>query len=250
MTMTRTVPGRSALYIAAKAPRPGFAKTRLARGVGHRAALGLYRAFLRDLGARFADLPADYALGWYITPPDAWPDLAPLVTPPGARMYPSILAQGEGDWATRQDALFAGAATRGEERTILIASDSPHLSVEIVVAAFRQLDHHDLVLGPVADGGYYLIGMKGWCDVLNGVPMSTGSVLRDLIARARSQGRSVGLVAPTFDIDEASDLDRLRRLAAIRTDLAATYAALRDFGLLGDPYPVPAPAFAEAALAD
>jgi rSAM/selenodomain-associated transferase 1 len=250
MTMTSTVPGRSALYIAAKAPRPGFAKTRLARGVGQRAALGLYRAFLRDLGARFVALPADYALGWYITPPDAWPDLAPLVTSPGARTSMCILAQGDGDWATRQDSLFAGAAARGEERTILIASDSPHLTVEVVVAAFHQLDRHDLVLGPVADGGYYLIGMKGWCDILHGVPMSTGSVLRDLIARARAQGHSVGLVAPTFDIDEASDLDRLRRLAATRADLAATYAALREYGLLGDPYPVPTPAFAEATPAD
>lgn len=242
--------GGSALYIAAKAPRPGFAKTRLARGIGQRAALGLYRAFLRDLALRFAALPAEHALGWYITPPDAWPDLGPLVTPPGARSDARILAQGEGDWAARQDALFAGAAARGEARTVLIASDSPHLAVEIVMAAFRQLDRHDLVLGPVSDGGYYLIGMRGWCDILRGVPMSTGSVLRDLIARARAQGRSVGLVAPTFDIDEARDLDHLCRLAATRADLSATRAALHEFGLLGVPRPTSPPVYADATPAD
>jgi rSAM/selenodomain-associated transferase 1 len=247
--MTTAIPGRGALYIAAKAPRPGFAKTRLARGIGQRAALGLYRAFLRDLGERFAALPAEYDLTWYVTPPDAWPDLAPLVAP-GARRRPRVLAQGEGDWAIRQDALFAGAAARGEGRTVLIASDSPHLGVEVVVAAFRQLERHDLVLGPVADGGYYLIGMRGWCDVLRGVRMSTRSVLRDLTASARAQGHSVGLVAPTFDIDEAADLDRLRRLAAIRPDLAATRDALREFGLLDGPAPVAAPIYAEATPAD
>ena len=182
--------GRNALYIAAKAPRPGLAKTRLARGIGQRTAIDLYRAFLRDLGARFAAPAARgaFSLGWYITPPDAWDDLAPLVSSrrlrDDTRDRARILAQGPGDWTTRQEALFAGAWERGEERTVLIASDSPHLAVEVVAAAFRQLDRHDLVFGPVTDGGYYLIGMRGWCDVLQGIPMSTGTVLQDIVARA------------------------------------------------------------------
>jgi len=231
-----TLAGRNALYIAAKAPRPGLAKTRLARGIGQRTAIDLYRAFLRDLGARFAAPAARraFSLGWYITPPDAWDDLAPLVSPHTARDGARILAQGPGDWTTRQEALFAGAWERGEERTVLIASDSPHLAVEVVAEAFRQLDRHDLVFGPVTDGGYYLIGMRGWCDVLRGIPMSTGTVLQDIVARARAQGRSVGYVAPTFDVDEASDLEQLVRVAAnpLRGDLAATRAALRELGMI------------------
>ena len=249
--MATAIP-RDALYIAAKAPRPGFAKTRLARGIGQRAALGLYRAFLRDLAARFAAPPpgCGFALGWYITPPGAWGDLAPLVMPPGARDRPRILAQGPGDWAARQDDLFAGARARGEERTILIASDSPHLKVEVVAAAFALLDHHDLVLGPAADGGYYLIGMRGWHDVLRSITMSTGSVLRDIVGRARAQGLSVGLVAPTFDVDEADDLARLRHLVATRPDLPATRAALHECGLLDSPPPLPAADLARVATAD
>jgi hypothetical protein len=227
----------SALYIAAKAPRPGFAKTRLGRRIGHSAAIGLYRAFLRDLSARLASVPArcGCTLGWYITPPDAWGELAPLLAQGGAGKPPRILVQGEGDWTARQDALFAGAAARGEARTVLVASDSPQLTPELVADAFRQLDRHDLVFGPVHDGGYYLIGMRGWRDVLRGIPMSTGTVLRDLVARARSRGLSVGRIAPLFDIDEADDLEHLRRLVATRPDLPATRAALLEFGLLGSP---------------
>lgn len=225
-------PNRNMLYIAAKAPRPGFAKTRLARGIGQEAALGLYRAFLRDLVSRFAAAPSqDFGIGWYITPPDAWDDLAALVSPTGPR--PPILAQGGGDWGVRQDRLFAGMAARGETRTVLIASDSPQLPVAVVADAFRQLADHDLVLGPVVDGGYYLIGMRGWCDVLRNVAMSTGSVLRDIVAGARAQGLSVGRVAATFDIDEASDLDRLRAVVARRADLPATGAELRRLSHLG-----------------
>jgi rSAM/selenodomain-associated transferase 1 len=245
----RTVSTRDALYIAAKAPRPGFAKTRLGRRIGHPAAIGLYRAFLRDLGARLASVPArcGCTLGWYITPPDAWGELAPLLTRGGAGQPARILAQGEGDWTTRQDALFAGAAARGEARTILVASDSPQLTPDLIAAAFRQLNRHDLVFGPVHDGGYYLIGMRGWHDVLRGVPMSTGTVLQDLVARARSRGLSVGRVASLFDIDEAADLEHLRRLVATRPDLPATRAALLEFGLLDTP--VARPYFAPTSSA-
>ena len=158
----RTATTHHALYIAAKAPRPGFAKTRLGRHIGHPAAIGLYRAFLRDLSARLANVPArcGCTLGWYITPPDAWGELAPLLAQGVAGQPARILAQGEGDWTARQDALFAGAAARGEARTILVASDSPQLTPALIAAAFRQLDRHDLVFGPVHDGGYYLIGMR------------------------------------------------------------------------------------------
>jgi rSAM/selenodomain-associated transferase 1 len=217
---------RATLYIAAKAPRPGLVKTRLGRTIGHDAAALLYRAFLRDLGARFAAAP--FALGWYITPPDAWPELAPLAGQADAR----VLIQAGADWTERQSALFAGAAARGEVRVVLIASDSPQLTAERIADAFAQLEHHELVFGPVHDGGYYLIGMRGWHDVLRGIPMSTGMVLHEIVARARRAGCSVGWVAPTFDVDEVHDLPQLREAARRQSDLLATRTALQALGLL------------------
>lgn len=214
------------LYIAAKAPRVGLAKTRLGNRIGHETATALYKAFLRDLGARFAHAP--FPVGWYITPPDAWPELEPIVAH-GAE--PRVVPQGNGDWTERQCMLFKGAAARGEERVVLVASDSPHLMVEVVADALEQLNQHDVVFGPVHDGGYYLIGMRGWHDIFEGVAMSTATVLDDLIKRAEQMGLSVALVAATFDIDEVGDLPQLRRLAHERPDLPATRAALAALGL-------------------
>lgn len=215
------------LYVAAKAPREGVAKTRLGTRVGHEAAVGLYRGFLRDLAARFSGAP--FPVGWYVTPPDAWSDLAPLVDGHGE---PRVLFQGDGDWTERQRDLFRGAEGRGEERTVLIASDSPQLGVRVVQEAFRELERHELVFGPTHDGGYYLIGMRGWHDVLHDIPMSTNTVLDDIATRAKTSGLSVGWVETTFDVDEVEDLDRLRGLVARRADLAATRAALERYGLL------------------
>ncbi len=221
---------KDALYIAAKAPRERITKTRLGRAIGHDNAVVLYRAFLRDLALRFADAP--FALGWYVTPSDAWTDIAPLVGHRGRAARVSI--QGEGDWTERQRQLFRECAARGEERAVLVASDSPHLTVEVVEEAFRHLDAHDLVFGPTYDGGYYLIGMRGFHDILNGIPMSTGTVLDDITHRAGEAGLSVGWVETTFDIDEVYDLEQLGQLAAMRADLAATHAALEALGLYGD----------------
>jgi rSAM/selenodomain-associated transferase 1 len=214
-----------ALWVIARAPRVGFAKTRLGRTIGHEQAIILYRAFLQDLAARFSDSP--FAPGWYVTPPDAWPEISPLTGEPG-----SILLQGDGDLTERQRELFRGAAARGEDRTVLIASDSPQLGVEVVEEAFRRLDRQDLVFGPTYDGGYYLIAMRGYHDVLRETPMSVGTELDGLIVRARLLGLSVGLLEPTFDVDVVEDLQHLRPLVLERPDLGATRDALESVGLL------------------
>jgi len=214
-----------ALYVIAKAPRVGLAKTRLGRTIGHERAVTLYRAFLQDLAARFSGAP--FALGWYVTPPDAWAEISPLVGESG-----QVLFQGEGDLTERQRELFREAAGRGEERTVLIASDSPHLTVGIVEEAFRCLDRQDIVFGPTYDGGYYLIGMRGHHDVLQEAPMSVGTELDGIVARARLSGLSVALLETTFDVDVVEDIRHLRPLVLERPDLAATRDALESLGLL------------------
>lgn len=224
--MTSRPCGRRALYIAAKAPRPGFAKTRLGNAVGHDVAISLYRAFLCDIGARFEHAPFD--VGWYVTPPDAWVELQPIVVANGRA--PRVLAQGPGDWTERQRDLFRSAAMRGEGRVVLIGSDSPHVTVGLIEEAFDRLERNDVVLGPVYDGGYYLIGMRGWHDVLHGVRMSTTSVYEDVIASCRLLDVSLGTVARTFDVDDADDLQHLLDVVERRDDMPATRAALRSLG--------------------
>jgi glycosyltransferase A (GT-A) superfamily protein (DUF2064 family) len=136
------------------------------------------------------------------------------------------------DKTERQRQLFKGASERGEERFAILASDSPHVTVEIIANAFRALDHHDLVIGPVYDGGYYLFGMRGWHDVLADIPMSTGSVVQDIMVHAHDFGLSIAQVETTFDIDEFDDLRHLQQLARVRDDLQATRAALEALGLI------------------
>jgi glycosyltransferase A (GT-A) superfamily protein (DUF2064 family) len=197
-------------------------KTRLGRTIGDGAAAELYEAFLRDLAARFADAP--FAVGWYVTP-GSWAELARVLPRSGASL---VLEQEGDDWTERQRHLFRTACGRGP--VVLVASDSPQLEPAVVLAAFGLLARHDVVLGPVRDGGYYLIGMRAWRDVLAGVAMSTGDVCERIAERCRALGATLGLVEDDFDVDEAADLVPLRAVVDRRSDLPFTAAALAGIG--------------------
>ena len=45
--------------------------------------------------------------------------------------------------------------------------------------------------------------MRGWHDLLLNIPISTGTVLEDILARARNMQL---MVAPMFSVDQACDL--------------------------------------------
>ncbi|MDQ6709456.1 MAG: TIGR04282 family arsenosugar biosynthesis glycosyltransferase [Candidatus Dormibacteraeota bacterium] len=198
-------------YVAARCPRPGQVKTRLGAVIGHEAAAALYAAFLLDLEAKLGR--ASFPVCWYVTP-GAWAD----------RPHRE---QGDGDWNARQARLFEEAAGRGEERVVLIASDSPQIDLAVIHEAFSALEHNDLVLGPVEDGGYYLIGMRGWHDVFHGVAMTSSTALHDVVSRAEGLRLSVAFVDPLFDVDVAGDLEHLTAIARVRDDLLHTRQALR-----------------------
>lgn len=206
------------LYIAAKPPVPGLVKTRLARVIGAESATALYAAFLVDLAAtvRGLEIPA----GWFIPPQPAW-------VPPG--LGPCQLAtrwQRGSNWGERQANLFADCMRDSPGAVLLVASDSPQLAGADVDAALRALEEHDVVVGPVLDGGYYLVGMREAHDLLGRIEMTTERVAAELLASARALGLSAVALPAIFDVDLVADLDLLAAAVVTNTNLRATAAVL------------------------
>lgn len=238
--MMSTLPSRRSdnlLMIAARDPVPGTTKTRLGAAIGMERAATLYRAFLHDLAARLTPAATGtvaYDLAWTFSPPecDFRTVLGDVVGSAPDHVW--YVAQGGDDWGTRQSNLLRWGAEQGYARSVLIASDSPQLELEVVHAAFTALTDHEVAIGRVHDGGYYLIGMSGpHHDLLARVPMSTASAADDVIARAHARNLAVAELPPTFDVDEAADLDRL--IAALAPDGAvapASWAALAALDLV------------------
>jgi uncharacterized protein len=214
---------KTALVIMARYPEPGKTKTRLGRTIGNDRAVSLYQAFLTDLAQRFAC--QTYDMHWAYTPPEAnFPAYIAALAPPYAQHMACFPQQGAGLGA-RLHHVFIEMHKRGFERTIVIGSDSPHISLATVANACKALDNADVVLGPAEDGGYYLIAMRQPHNVFTGIPMSTSVVRQMTIELAHRQGLFVRLLQPLLDIDELSDLLCLAELLQEDHILAPATAA-------------------------
>lgn len=208
----------TALVVMARYPQIGTTKTRLARTIGDKEAVRLYRTFLIDLAHKFAGQACD--LHWAYTPAevDYLSFIATLAPSLIQRMH-SFPQQGI-DLGARLHHVFRWTHDRGYQGTIVIGSNSPQISLKIVAQAQKALDKADVVLGPADDGGYYLIAMRRPYDVFRDIPMSTSIVAQKTIELAESQGLKVHTLENLLDIDKLPDLLRLAQLLEADSSLA------------------------------
>ena len=208
----------TALVVMARYPQIGTTKTRLARTIGDDETVRLYRAFLTDLAHKFAGHMCD--LHWAYTPANIdymsfMATLAPTLTE-----HMHAFPQQGIDFGARLHHAFQYTHDQGYQRTIVIGSDSPQISMKIIMQAQQELDKADVVLGPADDGGYYSIAMRRPYDVFSGIPMSTSVVAQKTIELAQNQGLKVHTLEHLFDIDELPDLLRLAQLLETDSSLA------------------------------
>ncbi len=135
-----------------------------------------------------------------------------------------LIAQRGEDLGTRLAHAFEDVFRLGAESVVVIGSDLPDLPAGVIEASLARLRLRGdrIVLGPAADGGYYLIGMNRPCPaVFNGIAWSTERVLAQTVDAARAEGLDVALLDEWADIDDERDLERLKghssELTAART---------------------------------
>ena len=196
----------NALLVIAKRPAPGQTKTRLTPPLTAEQAAALYECFLADTLDLVRRVPGTDRAIVYL-PADAQAYFAAL-----APDFELLLQQGAG-LGERLDNALVSCLRRGYERVVIMNSDGPTLPVTYLARAFEALsDGADVALGPSADGGYYLIGVRQPTSrLLREVRMSTPTVLADTLALAAEEGLRVELLPAWYDVDEAADLDRLAR---------------------------------------
>lgn len=119
----------------------------------------------------------------------------------------SYQPQSEGDLGERMFSAMATSLGQGRRRVVLVGSDCPGITGEILGSAFSLLREHDLVLGPARDGGYYLIGLTAAHPALfQDLPWGTAAVLVQTQIRAARLGLKTALLEPLTDIDRPEDL--------------------------------------------
>ncbi len=194
------------LGIFAKWPIPGKVKTRLAATTSAEWAAQVAAAFLGDTLDRLAAVPARRVV--VFAPDDNGAAFAPLV---GERF--TLRQQGPGDLGERLARFFA---THNGLATVVVGSDSPTLPAALVEQAFELLEDADVVLGPAADGGYYLLGCRRFdASLFSGIDWGSCRVLGQTIERL-GEAR-LALLPPWYDVDSLDDWHMLAgHLAALR----------------------------------
>jgi rSAM/selenodomain-associated transferase 1 len=185
------------LILFIKNPRPGHVKTRLARTMGDAEALRIYRFLLEKTRETALGVNARRMLFYseQVQHDDEWP-------PTQFDKH----VQAEGNLGDRMRAAFKTAFDEGANRAVIIGSDCPDIDPHTIYAAFEALNTHEVVVGPSADGGYYLLGMRRlWPTLFEGIQWSTAAVLTQTLDKAERLGLSVYSLQTLLDIDEEMD---------------------------------------------
>jgi hypothetical protein len=193
-----------AVAILAKAPLPGLAKTRLAGALGADGAADLQARFI----ARATETACTAGIGavtLWAAPDQEHPAFQTLA----ARFGVGLARQPEGDLGTRMLAALEAAGGPA----LVIGTDCPALRPEHLRAAADTLEGGvDVVVVPVDDGGYALIGMRRpQPRLFADMPWSTAGVMAE--TRRRLAGLSLSWREPArlWDVDRPEDLERLKR---------------------------------------
>jgi rSAM/selenodomain-associated transferase 1 len=193
------------LFVFSKEPRPGSVKTRMCPPLSAEQAARCHTAFLGDLLARVVESRTHARVVLAATPDGKAPVLAAMAKEHGIELG----VQGPGNLGARMTAAFV-RAERTKADALVIGSDSPDLPMEFLTEAFAAIAPGTIVLGPSADGGFYLIGRgPGPVFSLDDIAWGGPTVLEETIARARRAGLSVRLLPQWYDVDDASGLSRL-----------------------------------------
>ena len=229
---------RLALAVMAKRPQAGKVKTRLCPPLTPEEAAQLAHCFLLDKLEQIRRFPS-VARFVAFSPPAA----EDFFHAQAGEAF-SLLPQRGVDLGERLSDLSARLLGAGFTAVMIIGTDSPTLPDAALQEAHAVLtrDRADVVLGPVDDGGYYLIGLRRPSEVLfQGIAWSTDTVLLQTVARAGRAALRTHLLPKWFDVDGEPDLRRLvRDLADDRIPAPRTRAYLLGLGSSkgGDRIPV------------
>ncbi len=189
------------LIVFARAPSLGTGKRRLARDIGHVAAVRFERLMLARL-LRHVGRDRRWRLRIAVTPDRArhrrrlWLGRIPIV------------GQGRGDLGERMRRALADSPPGP---AVLIGTDIPALRADHIAEAFRLLGRHDLVFGPATDGGFWLVGTRrSPClpPFFGEVRWSGPHALADVLANL-PRDVSVGFAARLEDVDDGGSFRRL-----------------------------------------
>lgn len=203
------------LLIFVKNPKRGKVKTRLAKTIGKERAYQTYLKLI-DYTLKVAAGVDAHKQIWYSTYIDESDNFLEEPQPSDSSKrsdgydlkFEKKLQRGD-HLGEKMSNAFKEGFDHGFEKVVIIGSDCPDISTNVIQNAYKKLAENDVVIGPSEDGGYYLIGSNKFIPgIFKNIPWSTEMVFKETIRVLEKGGKSYGLLTTLNDIDTEEDLRR------------------------------------------
>ena len=216
---------RDVLIVMTRLPRDGRNKTRLIPALGSAGATAFHDRLARHAVGR----ASSYAI---LNPGTRLQIHLEGGTPAEGRAWLGDVdchAQSNGDLGQRMQSAVDRAFSKGARRVVVMGTDCPSIDEPQLENAFRSLDTSELVFGPAADGGYYLIGLSRPCPaVFSAIEWGGAQVLDQSIESAKTSGFHTALLGVLSDVDVAEDLPSANTVLAGGTSLSVIIPTLNE----------------------
>jgi rSAM/selenodomain-associated transferase 2/rSAM/selenodomain-associated transferase 1 len=196
------------IIIFTRYPEPGTTKTRMIPELGPEGAAELQRQMTEHIKAKVDELCTLEPFAVEIRYEGGNDNLMAQWLGQGV----TYCRQGSGDIGLRMGRALQDAFEQGCKTVLIIGSDIPDISPGIIQNAFDTLEQKDLVLGPAADGGYYLVGVnqntfRYWHPQLfENISWGTEFVLPETLGIAKKLKLNFNLLDTLRDVDRPEDL--------------------------------------------
>ncbi|MBI4766168.1 MAG: TIGR04282 family arsenosugar biosynthesis glycosyltransferase [Deltaproteobacteria bacterium] len=191
------------LILFTRYPVPGQVKTRLIPALGPEGSCNLHRLMTEKTLQQLREYSAFLSISLEVRFDGGDEILMKAWLGPNL----NFRDQGPGDLGVRLERAFKEAFQSGIDRVVIVGSDCPGLTPEILQKAFDGLADQDLVLGPARDGGYYLIGLSRLLSPLFvDIPWGTEEVFNKTIEISNKFKLKPILLELLDDIDRPQDL--------------------------------------------
>jgi len=198
-----------AIIVFVKFPQKGKVKTRLAKDMGEYFATEFYRICAEHILSEIKKLKKDNFTPYIYCHSNSEVEIVSGWV--GKEFI--VRAQIDGDLGERMFRSFKEVFHQGFSKALIIGTDIPDITSDLINGAALKLDENDFVVGPSSDGGYYLLGMnKPITEIFLDLNWSTSLVLKYTLDKIKSLKLKAGLLDELIDVDTKNDLSNWMKI--------------------------------------
>ncbi|MGH7885994.1 MAG: TIGR04282 family arsenosugar biosynthesis glycosyltransferase [Thermodesulfobacteriota bacterium] len=193
------------LIIFLKYPEEGKVKTRLAKKIGEKKASKIYSIIAKYIVEKFSE-NQNYNTSIFFSPRDKINEIKDWLDKSPVEYFPQT-GTSLGD---RISNAFEYIISRGGKNIVIIGTDCIEISREDIKSSFETLSSNlsQIVIGPAADGGYYLLGLNIFIkDIFENIDWSSEKVFNQTVDKFKKQKLRYSVGKKLNDIDEYEDIN-------------------------------------------